>query len=89
MMAKKNETTKWMAIVLFDVGSENYYNVTVFAKVEGERDWVDTAPIAEEAVAIVNEELEDEDLTAEDIVDVLLFEQSAIVRGFEGDLVKA
>jgi rubredoxin len=80
----KPETVQWMVVVLFDVGSDNLHDETVFVECDNEPKTV-AVPIAVERA---NEEYCSEEMGKE-IVDVLIYERKCIERSFEEDIVKA
>jgi hypothetical protein len=80
------DKNKYMAVVLFDVGSDTFYDCCVFVETDG-----DPKEIAiNEALTIINEEYGDADMTFgdSDIQDVLVYEKNNIDRSFQNDLIK-
>ena len=75
---------KWMVTALFDVGSDTFYDATVFIECEGDPKECGIR----EAVAIINAEYSEEHFSEKDIQDVLVFEQGFIELGFKGAIKK-
>ena len=79
---------KWMVTVLFDVGSDSFYDCTFFIECKG-----DPREIAiREALVTINEDYAEAAgsgmaFVEKDIVDVLTTEESFIIRGFK-DTIK-
>ena len=76
---------KWMTCVLFDVGSENYYPITLYVECEGTPEEI----AKEEALEVIKSEMEDcEGVSKDDIVDVLAWPQSEVDNGFKQRVIK-
>ena len=80
----RSETAQWMVVVLFDVGSNNLHDETVFVECDDEPKKIAVTIAVERANDVYcSEEMKSE------IVDVLVFERKGIEHSFENDIVKA
>lgn len=80
------DKNKYMVVVLFDVGSDTFYDCCVFVETDGDPKEI----AANEALTIINEEYGDADMTFgdSDIQDILVYEKNNIDRSFKDQLIK-